>query len=166
MTARGAGFTSGFLPLLITSIACGVLLLFLIGSHRIRVAGLLVFAVGAGLASAGVMHGLGLLTGSYLAAVGVISMLTLAISATVSGLGAAIGPPGIGVGVVTIFFLGNPISGLAAAPELLPAPWGTIGQFLPPGAGATLLRAVAFFDGAGESGRGACWPDGRSWVSP
>jgi hypothetical protein len=35
-----------------------------------------------------------------------------------------------------------------SAPELLPAPWGSIGQWLPPGAGATLLRAVEYFGGA------------------
>jgi len=56
---------------------------------------------------------------------------------------------------VLVFVIGNPLSGLASAPELLPQPWGAIGQFLPPGAGATLLRSVAFFDGAG--GAVALW---------
>ena len=37
-------------------------------------------------------------------------------------------------------------------PQLLPEPVGTIGQWLPPGAGATLLRSVAFFDGATATG--------------
>jgi hypothetical protein len=48
--------------------------------------------------------------------------------------------------------LGNPFSGATSAPELLPSPWGQIGQWLPPGAGATLLRAVGYFNGsrAGE----------------
>jgi hypothetical protein len=32
---------------------------------------------------------------------------------------------------------------------MLPQPWGEIGQFLPPGAGVSLVRSVAFFDGAG-----------------
>jgi hypothetical protein len=32
---------------------------------------------------------------------------------------------------------------------MLPQPWGEVGQWLPIGAGATLLRAVAYFDGHG-----------------
>jgi hypothetical protein len=40
---------------------------------------------------------------------------------------------------------------LTSAPEMLPQPWGVVGQFLPPGAGGTLLRSVAFFDGAGAA---------------
>ena len=62
-----------------------------------------------------------------------------------------LGAPGIGLGVLVVFLFGNPISAVAAAPELLPQPWGTIGQLLPPGAGATLLRSEAFFDGAGSA---------------
>jgi hypothetical protein len=146
---RGAGFASAFLPLLLTSLAAGVALLFAVRSHPVRPLGLLLFAVLAGLATAAIMHGLGLITGPYLVAAGVVALLALAVSAAVSGLGAALGPAGIAVGALLVVFVGNPISGLTSAPELLPQPWGTIGQFLPPGAGATLLRSVVFFDGAG-----------------
>jgi hypothetical protein len=66
----------------------------------------------------------------------------------VAGLGTAFGHVGLGVGAATVLLLGNPLSGVASAPELLPQPWGEIGQFPPPGAGGTLLRSVAFFDGA------------------
>ncbi len=38
---------------------------------------------------------------------------------------------------------------MATAPELLPEPAGLIGQWLPPGAGGSLLRSVAYFDGHG-----------------
>jgi hypothetical protein len=148
---RGAGLSAAFLPLLLTSVGCGVTLLFLVRSHGVRVVGQIVFAVLAGVIAAGAMHGLGVLTGSYLATAGVIALLALAVSATVAGLGAAIGRSGIGLGALLVFFSGNPISGLTTAPELLPAPWGTIGRFLPPGAGASLLRSVAFFDGAGAA---------------
>jgi hypothetical protein len=145
---HGAGFASAFLPLILTSIAAGIGLLFVVRAHPVRLVGVVLFAAAAGLLAAGVMHGIGVLTGSYWAAAGAIALLTLAISATVSGLGALLGNPGIGLGVLLMFLLGNPISGLASAPELLPRPWGAIGQFLPPGAGATLLRSAAFFDGA------------------
>jgi hypothetical protein len=146
---RGAGFASAFLPLLLTSIAAGIALLFVVRSHAVRLIGVIAFAALAGLLASGVMHGLGLLAGSYWSAAGAIALLTLAMSATVSGLGALLGNPGIGLGVLLVFVLGNPISGLASAPELLPKPWGAIGQYLPPGAGSTLLRGASFFDWAG-----------------
>jgi hypothetical protein len=41
---------------------------------------------------------------------------------------------------------------VTSAPELLPAPVGTIGQWLPPGAGASLLRSTAYFGGHGAAG--------------
>jgi hypothetical protein len=56
--------------------------------------------------------------------------------------------------------LGNPLSGLNSAPEMLPSGWGTLGQWLPQGATATLLRSTAFFDGAGATTAIAvltCW---------
>jgi hypothetical protein len=145
---RGAGFASGLLPLLLTSAAAGVALLFVVRSHAARLVGMLAFGVLAGLVAAAVLHWVGVLTGGYLREAGVIGLLALAISATVAGLGAVLGGPGVGLGALLGFLLGNPISGLASAPELLPKPWGAVGQFMPPGAGATALRSVAFFDSA------------------
>jgi hypothetical protein len=45
--------------------------------------------------------------------------------------------------------VGNPFSALTSAPEMLPEPWGAIGQAMPLGAGGWLLRSTAFFDGRG-----------------
>jgi hypothetical protein len=148
---RGAGFASGYLPLVLASMIAGVLFAVVLPGRWARLVGLVVFAVLAGLVGAAVLHGLGLLTGSYLAAAGALALLSLAVSGTVTGLAALIGAPGIGLGVLLVFLFGNPISAVAAAPELLPEPWGAIGQLLPPGAGATLLRSAAFFDGAGAA---------------
>jgi hypothetical protein len=148
---RGTGFVSGFLPLLLTSVACGVALLFLVRAHAVRLVGVIAFAALAGLVATAALHWLGVLTGSYLVEAGAIGLLALAVTATVSGLGALLGPPGIGLGVVLAFLVGNPISGVSTAPELLPQPWGAIGQFLPPGTGASLLRSAAYFDGAGAT---------------
>jgi hypothetical protein len=50
-----------------------------------------------------------------------------------------------------MILIGNPFSGATSAPELLPAPVGAIGQWLPPGAGANLLRSTAYFGGHGAS---------------
>jgi hypothetical protein len=149
---RGAGFAAGFLPLLLTSLGAGIGLLFVVRSHAVRVAGLALFAILAGLATTAVLHGLGVLTGGYLAEAGVVALLALAISGAVSGLGALLGAPGLGLGALLVFLVGNPVSGLASAPELLPKPWGTIGQLLPPGAGASALRSVAYFAGARAAG--------------
>jgi hypothetical protein len=48
---------------------------------------------------------------------------------------------------VLYLIIGNPASGNATAPELLPGFWRWISQFMPPGAGGTGLRNVAYFDG-------------------
>jgi hypothetical protein len=148
---RGAGFASGYLPLVLASLIAGVLLAVAIPGPAARLVGLGAFAGLAGLLGAAVLHGLGLLGGGYLAAAGSLALLSLAVSGTVAGLAAVLGAPGIGLGVLVVFLFGNPISAVAAAPELLPQPWGAIGQWLPAGAGATLLRSVAFFGGAGAA---------------
>lgn len=74
------------------------------------------------------------------------------IGGTVAGLAALIGPPCIGAGAVLMVLLGDPFSGVTCAPELFPGPVGVIGQLMPPGAGGSLLRSVAFFDGSGAGG--------------
>ena len=51
-----------------------------------------------------------------------------------------------------MILIGNPFSGVASAPEMLPKPVGGIGQLMPPGAGGNLLRSTGFFDGAGAGG--------------
>jgi hypothetical protein len=149
---RGAGFASGYLPLVLASLVAGVVLALVAPRRTARLVGLATFAVLAGLVGAGVLSGLDVLGGSYLAAAGVVALLAGAVGATVIGLHAVLGRPGIALGVVLIFLFGNPISAVAAAPELLPQPWGEIGQLLPAGAGATLLRSAVYFDGAGGAG--------------
>ena len=95
---------------------------------------------------------LGIIGGDWWVNAAVLTLAVGAVGATVAGLGALFGEAGIGLGALTMILLGNPLSGAASAPELLSQPWGTIGQALPPGAGATLLRSTAFFDGAGAAG--------------
>lgn len=145
---RGGGFASGLLPLVLTSLVVGALIGLLIAGRGPRFAGVAGYAVLAGFGGAGVLHGLGVLTGGYLVEAGAVGLIALAISGAVAGLAAVLGRAGVALGVLLVFVLANPISGVAAAPELLPAPWGAIGQLLPPGAGASLLRSASFFDGA------------------
>jgi hypothetical protein len=95
------------------------------------------------------------LPGSYLANAGVLALVAAAVAGTVAGFGAVLGRAGVALGALLFFVVGNPLSAVNAAPELLPEPWGRVGQLLPPGAGGTLLRSVAYFDGAG--GTMAAW---------
>lgn len=148
---RGAGFASGFLPLVLASLVAGILLTFLVGPRALRIAGLFGFALVAGLIGAAVLTWLGLVGGAYLACAGVIALTALAIGGAVLGLGAVLGRPGIALVVLVVFLFGVPISAVAAAPELLPQPWGAVGQLLPAGAAGSLLRSAAFFDGAGAA---------------
>lgn len=149
---RGAGFGAGFLPLALTSMLAGIALVFAVPGWRGRLLGLAAYAVLAGLVGAAVLQGwLGVLGGDYLPNAAAIGLFALAAAGAVAGLGAALGLPGAGLGALLVFLVGNPLSAVAAAPELLPQPWGAVGQWLPPGAGATLLRSVAWFDGAGAA---------------
>ncbi|MGH3682112.1 MAG: hypothetical protein ACRDT2_17890, partial [Natronosporangium sp.] len=149
---RGAGFAAGFLPLALTSMLAGIGLAFVVRGRWARLAGLVGYAALAGLVGAAVLQGwLGVLDGDYLTGAAAIGLFALATSGMVLGLGAALGGPGIGLGALLAFLVGNPLSAVAAAPELLPQPWGQVGQWLPPGAGGTLLRSVSWFDGAGST---------------
>ena len=91
-------------------------------------------------------------SGKRLALSVVVALAIAATAWTILGLRSALGLAGLGVGAVLLILLGNPLSGLASAPELLPAGWGTLGQFLPPGAAGSLLRSSAFFDGLVPAG--------------
>ncbi|MEV4704166.1 hypothetical protein [Actinoplanes sp. NPDC049316] len=153
---RGAGFGAGFLPMAITGLLAGVLTFLLVKRPGARLAGLGAFAVLAGFAGAAVQqYWLGVVPGDYLVNAGVLALFALAVSAAVAGLGAVAGRAGAALGAATFFLVGNALSAVASAPELLPQPWGAVGQFLPVGAGATLLRSVAYFDGHG--GATAAW---------
>ncbi|WP_243774236.1 hypothetical protein [Actinomadura barringtoniae] len=146
---RGTGFGTMALPLIMSGIAGAVLMTLLIRSVFWRLVGVLAFAVFGGLATTLISQNwLSLLPGSYWEIAGVTALAIVTVSGTVAGLGAAIGRAGLGLGALTFLLLGNPLSAATSAPELLPQPWGEIGQVLPPGAAVTLFRSVAFFDGA------------------
>jgi hypothetical protein len=144
------------LPLVIGGIVTGALA-GLIAPLGLRRVGLLVAgAILAGLVAVAILQGwLDVIRGGWLANAGVVSLAVLAISATVAGLQALIGPPGIAVAALLMVLIGNPFSGIASAPEMLPRPAGTIGQLMPPGAAGNLLRSTAFFDGAAAAGHAA-----------
>ncbi|MFI6660956.1 ABC transporter permease [Streptomyces sp. NPDC050523] len=150
---RGAALTSSVLPLALAGIAAGSVVS-LLGLRGVRaVAGLVGAAALTGMAAAGIAHSwLGVLTGDWWTEAGVLGLATLAVSAAVAGLAALLGRAGIGIAAGVVMLFGNPFSGASSAPQMLPHPVGAIGQWLPPGASATLLRSVSFFDGAAATG--------------
>jgi hypothetical protein len=147
---RGAGFSSGFLPLAMTSLAIGAVLALVLRKRGPRLLGLATYATLAGLVAAAVLqYWLGVIPGDYLMNAAAIGLFALAAAATVAGLGSLLGRAGVMLGALLVFLVANPLSAVGSAPELLPEPWGAVGQLLPVGAGATLLRSTAYFDGAG-----------------
>jgi hypothetical protein len=149
---RGAALASALLPLILTSLVAGALLAVAVAGRAARLLGVLAYAALAGLAATAIVQWwLDALPGDYLANAAVVALAALAMAAAAAGLGTVLGAGGVVLAVLAVFLLGNPLSGLTSAPELLPQPWGVVGQFLPPGAGGSLLRSVAFFDGAGAA---------------
>ncbi|MEU5345579.1 MULTISPECIES: ABC transporter permease [unclassified Streptomyces] len=150
---RGSALTSSVLPLTLAGIAAGAVVTLLGLRGRRAIAALIGASALVGLVAAALAGSwLGALTGNWWAQAAALGLATLAVGAAVAGLAALLGTPGIGLGAFVVMMLGNPFSGAATAPEMLPDPVGAIGQWLPPGAGVSLLRSISFFDGAAASG--------------
>jgi len=147
---RGAGLAAGALPLVLGGILAAAALTQLVRPGASRILGALAFSVTGALALTAVLQfWLGSLEGNYWANASVIALSVAATSVTLLGLEWLLGTAGLGLGAAIMMLLGNPLSGLASSPEMLPTGWGALGQLLPPGAAGTALRSVAFFDGAG-----------------
>ncbi|WP_406058155.1 hypothetical protein [Micromonospora sp. NBC_00860] len=149
---RGAGLAAGGLPLVMGGLLAALLLTRLVLGTTRRVIGALAFAVTGGLAVSAILQfWLGSLTGSYWANTGAVALTVAATSLSILGLESVLGYAGLGLGAATMMLIGNPLSGTATAPEMLPGWSGMLGQLLPPGAGGWLLRSTAFFDGRGAT---------------
>jgi hypothetical protein len=149
---RGAALAASVLPLVLAGMAAGVLVWLAGGPGLGGWAALVTASAAAGLVAVGIAQGwLGVLGGDWPVNAGVLGLTVLAVGAAVAGLGALAGRAGAALGALLMVLVGNPLSGVSSAPELLPQPAGAIGQLLPPGAGGSLLRSTAFFDGAGAA---------------
>jgi len=151
---RGVVFSSALLPLTICSIM--IALVFTM-SRRLRpVSRLMALIAVSGAAALGVylvaQGFLGALPHEHLATWASLSLTILAISATTAGGVTLVGPAGLGLSAALMVFVGNPFSGSTSAPELLPKVVDDIGQWLPPGAGASLVRGTAYFNGNDSAG--------------
>jgi len=159
---RGAGLAASALPITLAGLLPAVLLvLFLKREVWTRFTAAVVFAAGAGITIAALLrYVFGSIDQSIWGVAAGLTLGLLAAGLTMLGLGSLFGRVGLVVGALMALLLGNPLSGLNSAPEMLPTGWGTFGQWLPQGATATLLRSTAFFDGAGATTAIAvlsCW---------
>lgn len=152
---RGLVLSSALLPLTICSIimAAAVALLLRFRPAWRQILSLVVVSATAGLGAILITEGfLGALPHGNGTSWAALALTVLAVSAPTAGLIALIGPPGLGLGAALMIFIGNPFSGATSAPQLLPTAVSHIGQWLPPGAGASLLRSTAYFGGHGAAG--------------
>ncbi|MGH8791187.1 MAG: hypothetical protein ACRDXX_00875 [Stackebrandtia sp.] len=146
---KGSGLAAGALPLAMAGMLIPILLSSAVRGVGRRVVGTLVAgAAGGAVVAAILQYWFGSITGDYWVNAAALALGVSATAWALLGLRAVLGQAGIGLGAAVIMLLGNPLSGLTSAPEMLPAGWGAFGQMLPPGATGTLLRSTAFFDGA------------------
>jgi hypothetical protein len=149
---NGAGLAASALPLAMGGILVAALIgLTVLGTGRqVAAAVLAPPAVGASVAAV-LLYVLESIDGEFLPVAGALTLGMAATAWTILGLVKLLGRPGLAVGAIIVMLIGNPLSGMTSAPEMLPAPWGALGQYLTPGAGGTLLRSTAYFEGHGAS---------------
>jgi hypothetical protein len=151
---RGLVLSSALLPLTICSILVAAAIGLVVGfrpAWRQVMALTVVSAVAGGGAYLMAQSFLGALPHEHLATWSVLTLTVLAISATTAGLIALVGSAGLAVGAALMVFVGNPFSGVTSAPQMMPDGVDHVGQWLPPGAGASLLRSTAYFGGNGSA---------------
>jgi len=150
---RGAGLAGSALPITLAGMLPAIALVLLLRREVwTRFAAVVVFAGVAGWTVAALLrYVFGSIDQNFWGVTGGLTLGVLAAGLFMLGLGSLFGRVGLAVGALLALLLGNPLSGLNSAPEMLPNGWGMLGQWLPQGANATLLRSTAFFDGAGAT---------------
>ncbi|WP_228454634.1 DUF3533 domain-containing protein [Streptomyces alkaliphilus] len=114
----------------------------------VRLAVLAICAVASGIGGMLIVDPvLGALPGSPIALAALGALLVFATGAATMALQGLVGVVGVGLAIALVVVLGNPSSGGAYAPPLLPPFWRDIGPFLPPGAGTSAVRSLVYFDG-------------------
>ncbi|WP_350349242.1 hypothetical protein ABIQ69_04790 [Agromyces sp. G08B096] len=166
---RGTGLTAAMFPLVLGGMLGGIAVsLAVIGALR-RLLAVAIYAAVGGLALAAILGPwFGGLQGEYWLNSAAIALALAAVAAPITGFVALIGRAGIAVGPVVMLLFANPISAAAMPKEFLPAPWGEVGQWFPPGAAATLLRDLSYFPAADQAFPWlvlACWAVGGALLS-
>lgn len=140
----------------------GATLLGMVGQARIRsrrqaayrLGGMLAMALASGLFSAILLqHVIGVLGDAPFFSLWMIGALCVfAAGAATIAFQSLLGIVGTGVAVLLFVVLGNPSAGGVFSPQLLPGLWRDIGAALPTGAGNSLVRNTAYFDGTATGG--------------
>lgn len=86
---------------------------------------------------------------SFWPVAGAVALGIAALAMPLAALNELFGGRGFTIGAMIMMFLGNPFAGIATGATWLPSGVAVVGQMLPPGAAGTLVRAVAYFGGAG-----------------
>ena len=143
--AHGVGLAAGSLPMIIAGLVLGAAAALSLRGRWTVLLTVLGGAAAIGLSFAGVLAWLGVSGGNYLAEASAITLAVATSGLVVAGFARLMGVAGVGVGALLLVIVGNPLSGIATSPRLLPGPWGEFGQWLPTGAGGALVRTAAYF---------------------
>jgi hypothetical protein len=142
----GAGLVAAAFPLVMGGMLGGIFLTFMVHGTGRRLGGLAIYAVAGGLALPAILQGwFGVLQGPYLENAAAFALALSSIAGTILGAATLVGRIGVSTGPVLFLLFANPISSAATPTSFLPAPWGTIGQWFPPGAGTRLIRDISYF---------------------
>lgn len=145
---NGSALAAVGFPLTLGGIAGGVLISILVAGVGRRLLALALFTVMSAVAVAVVTHtwfGILPAPGGASGFVAAIAVSLLGTASLVVGLNAVLRTAGIAVGAGFTMLVANPLSAAAVPVQFLAEPWGQIGQFLVPGAAATLVRDLAYF---------------------
>lgn len=159
---RGIVLGAATFPLVLGGMVGGIGIALTVVGVRRRVTAVLGYAALGGLAITAVLQSWwGVLAGPFWVTSGVVALTILAIASVVVGFTSLVGRRGLAIGPVLFLLVANPIAAAAMPWQMLPAPWGAIGQWLPPGAGATLLRDTSYFPAADTT---ALWLTLTAWA--
>jgi hypothetical protein len=115
----------------------------------VRLAAIALYAAVTSLGGALIVGpGLHALPSATLGLWGLGTLVVFAAGAFTTALVAIAGTIGIGLAILIFVVAGNPSAGGAYAWPLLPGFWSAIGPWLPPGAGTSAVRAIAYFGDA------------------
>lgn len=118
--------------------------------HRtvIRLSSLALYAIVSGLGGAIIVGPLlGALEGHFAELWALGALIVFASAATTVAFQVLWGVIGVGVTILLFVVLGNPSAGGAYPAVLLPPFWRSVGEWLPPGAGTTVVRNTVYFSG-------------------
>lgn len=150
---RGVGLVAAALPLTLAGLLPAVVLILLFpGAVWLRLGATVAFAAVAAVVIAALLrYVFGSIDSAFWAVTAGLFVGILATALAMLGLGSLFGRIGLAIGAGVAILLGNPLSAMGGAPELLPGGWGAFGQLLPQGATATLLRSTAYFPAVDSS---------------